>query len=311
MTIAGWKIMITGGSGFIGSRLITHLVEGGAQVQVLTRNPDRVSKIPGVDYLALGDRSPQGWVKQIETTDAIVNLAGASLNKWPWSQKRIQEIRNSRTSTGKALVEAIRTASHKPRVLIQSSAIGYYGNTGDQLVDEASPPGKDVMAGVVVDWENSTKAVEEMGVRRVIIRTTPVLDAHEGILPVMALPFKLFVGGSIGNGRQWVPWIHVNDEIQAILFLLEDENLSGPFILGSPVQVTNAEFGKALAKVLHRPYWFPAPAILLRLALGRMSSLILEGQRANPTRLLLQGFSFHYPEISTALNNIYNVPIET
>jgi hypothetical protein len=201
-------------------------------------------------------------------------------------------------------VAAFQAANKKPAVLMQASAVGYYGPSSDQILDESSPAGTDYLGKLSVDWEAATKAVEDMGVRRILIRTGIVLDRQQGALPRMLLPFQLFVGGPLGSGKQWMPWIHLSDQVQAMRFLLQQPDASGAYNLEAPNPVTNAELGKILAAVLRRPYWMPVPAFALKLLLGGMSTLVLDGQRAVPKRLLAAGFSFKYPNLREALQEV-------
>jgi hypothetical protein len=241
----------------------------------------------------------------MEQTDIVVNLAGENLGSFPWSNDRLRRIRSSRVEAGQAILAAIQSSAHKPQVLFQASGIGYYGVDLDREMTEASPPGKDVLAQICVDWEASTQPVENLGVRRLVTRTALVLDKNEGVLPIMALPFKLFMGGPVGNGKQWVPWIHRIDEIGAMAALIADDTAQGAFNLVAPGIVRNAPFGRALARALHRPYWIPAPGFLLRWVLGRMSILVLDGQKGVPHRLNELGYSFRFPEIQAALDDVY------
>ena len=241
-----------------------------------------------------------------------LNLAGESIagesllailaRRWTEEQKK--RIQKSRVEVGKALVAAIDAASNKPEVLIQASAVGYYGPYGDEIISESTPAGKDFLAGVCQAWEDSTAEVEKMGVRRAVIRTGLVLAPEGGILPMMLLPFRLFVGGPLGGGKQNVPWIHLQDEINAIRFLLENQTAQGAYNLSAPNPVSNAEFGRIAGQVLHRPNWFPIPGFALRLALGEKASLILEGQHAFPQRLLDAGYEFKFKKLEAALQDL-------
>ncbi|MDD5370235.1 MAG: TIGR01777 family oxidoreductase [Anaerolineaceae bacterium] len=303
--IQGSHILITGGSGFIGHNLAARFVQDGALVRVLSRNPHTARLQPGVEIAAWDARTPAGWGHLIEDTDIVVNLAGENLGSFPWSDDRVRRIRSSRVEAGQALVAAIHSAAHRPQMLLQASGIGYYGIDLEREMTESSPPGQDVLAQICVAWEASTQPVEELGVRRVVTRTALVLDSQEGVLPRMALPFKLFIGGPLGNGNQWVPWIHRMDEVGAMAALIANYTAQGSFNLVAPGIVRNTQFGRALARVLHRPYWLPAPGFFLRWVLGRMSILVLDGQKAIPQRLNQFGYAFHFPEIQTALADVY------
>lgn len=304
------NILLTGGTGLIGLALTAELVVKGHHVTILSRSPKaHREEMPGVEMVEWDGRTAEGWGHLIETSDAVVNLAGASIAgaglvnifTQHWNEARKQRIRQSRRYVGQAVVQAVEAAKNKPRVLVQASAVGYYGPRSSEDVAEDSPPGDDFLAQVCVDWEDSTRAVEAMGVRRVIIRTGLVLSDEGGILPVMLLPFRLFVGGPIGSGRQAIPWIHIQDEVKAIVFLLENEAAQGAYNLSAPNPVTNAQFGKIAGKVLRRPSLIPVPSLALKLLLGEKATLVLDGQRAVPSKLTEAGYGFTYVELESAL----------
>lgn len=307
------KILMTGGTGLIGRALTKELLAQGHQVTILTRNPQKYqASMPDVVLVEWNGRTPENWSHLIETTDAVVNLAGASIAgeglsgilTQRWNDDVKQRIRRSRTAVGQALVEAIAAAENKPRVFIQSSAVGYYGPRGSEDIPESTAPGNDFLAQVCVEWEDSTQAIEAIGVRRVVIRTGLVLTEEGGILPMMLLPFRLFVGGPIGSGQQGIPWIHINDEVNAIIQLLEDETAQGAYNLTAPNPVNSKQFGKVAGKVLKRPSFFPTPGFALKLALGEKATLVLDGQRAVPTRLQEAGYKFAFTELEPALQDL-------
>lgn len=298
------KIMILGGTGMIGSALAHQALVHGHEVIVLTRHPSGRKPDPGITYKGWDGRSPESWLEALEQCDALVNLVGENIGESRWTLERKQAIRESRLMTGRTVVSTIQMASHRPKVLIQASAVGYYGPCGDEIKDENSPAGEDFLGRLCVDWENSTRDVESLGVRRVVIRTGLVLDRNGGAMTRLLLQNRLFAGGSLGNGRQWWPWIHLKDEVRAILFLLENEQAEGAYNLTAPNPVQMKTFGKTLAKVMRRPYWLPVPAFALRLVLGEMSKIVLEGQRAVPRKLLESGFSFDFPDLEPALRDI-------
>lgn len=298
------KVLITGGTGLIGSRLAAELVQGGHEVVVLTRRPERAQVPPGVEAAGWDGRTSHGWGPLLDGDTAIVNLAGENIASGRWTAARKKRIRESRIDAGRAVAEAVAKAPRAPQVLLQASAVGYYGPRGDAEVTEESPAGDDFLAQVCREWEASTAAVETRGVRRVILRTGVVLDPDGGALEKMALPFKFFAGGPAGDGDQWMPWIHAADQTAAMRFLLESTGSSGPYNLAAPHPVTNEELSRVLAKVLHRPNLLRAPAFALRLALGEMADIVLTGQRALPRRLLDEGFQFQFPEIQGALADL-------
>jgi len=301
------KIIVTGGSGMIGSALTTELTGAGYQVVVLSRRPDRVSGLPdGARAVGWDAETVAGWGTEMEGARAVVNLAGAGIADGRWTPKRKRLLRLSRTCSTRAVVQAVQRAARRPEVLLQMSGIDYYGNHPEETrITEETPQGSGFLAELTRDWEETSRPVEEVGVRRCLLRTSMVLSDDGGALPRLALPFKLFVGGRAGDGRQWVSWIHLRDEVRAIRFLLEAEDARGPFNLCAPEPVTNRELSQTLAHVLGRPSVVPTPAFALRLALGEMADIILDGRRAVPYRLLKAGFAFEYETVREALEAIY------
>jgi uncharacterized protein len=300
------RILITGGTGLIGSKLTEALLGAGKEVWILSRRPAEAKAPEGAKLVDWDGRTTERWLYLVDQVDALVHFAGTSLGGGPWTEARRQEILESRILGGQALAGAVRASSARPKLLVQASAIGYYGTSEQATFTETDPPGDDWLAAVCLAWEKATQDVEDLGVRRVIVRTGLVLDRRQGVLPQMALPVRLGFGGPIGSGRQWLSWIHVEDEIQAILRLMEDDTARGAYNLTAPTPQTNAEFMRALAQALHRPYWLPAPAFAIQLALGKMSKLVLEGQKVLPNRLQEIGFTFRYPELGAALEEIYS-----
>ncbi len=299
------RIVITGGSGLIGSALARELGSSGHEVVVLTRDPSRVGTLPpGTRAVQWDGKTARGWSSLLDEGTAIVHLAGDAIAGGRWTDEKKRRIRQSRVDSGGAVMAAIQEAKPRPRVLLQGSAVGYYGACGDEVVDESHPAGDDFLAQVCVEWEASTAGAEALGVRRPVLRTGIVLSDQGGALPRMALPFRLMAGGPLGNGRQWFPWIHVADEVGAIRFLIEREDAGGPFNLSAPDPLTNRDFGRALGRVLMRPSFAPAPGFALRLLLGEMADALLHGQRAVPRRLLDLGYVFRYREAVEALRNL-------
>ncbi|HMN26760.1 MAG TPA: TIGR01777 family oxidoreductase [Caldilineaceae bacterium] len=296
------RVIIAGGTGLIGKPLCDALLGDGHEVVVLSRNPAQIKGMPaGVKLQPWDSRSASGWGHLADGAGALINLAGAGIADGRWSSARKTEILDSRVAAGKAMVEAIEEAKQKPAVLIQSSAVGYYGTRGDEIITEQSSPGGDFLARVCFEWEASTARADELGVRRPIIRTGIVLSNDGGAFPRLVLPFRLFAGGKIGSGRQWYPWIHIEDEVRAILFLLQEEKANGPFNLAGPAPVTNQELAVTIGKVLGRPALLPTPAFALQAAFGEMATVILDGQRAAPRRLQELGFVFKYPTAEEAV----------
>lgn len=303
------RVLIAGGSGLIGSALTEELVAAGYEVVVLSRSPEEVTGLPrGARVVGWDAETADGWGSEAEGAAGIVNLAGANLAGGSWTEERKRLLRRSRLDSTGALVQAVARAVERgappPRVLLQGSAVGFYGSRGDDELTEESSPGEGFLARLTVDWEAASGSAEEHGVRRVLLRSGVVLSTEGGALPKMTLPFRLFVGGPVGDGSQWVPWIHLRDEVRAIRFLLEHPQGEGPFNLTSPDPVTNRQLSQLLARALHRPSLFRAPRFALRTVLGEMSDTVLASQRVLPTRLSNLGFTWEYPELDRALHDL-------
>ena len=303
------RIIITGGSGQMGRALAADLAKAGDDIILLGRNPEKVTKLQrNVRSEKWDGRTAQGWGQLVNGETAILNFAGENIGIPPipwWLPGRKQRIRESRVNSGRAIVDAVKNAPEKPFLVIQASGINYYGLRGDQITTENDSAGNDFAADVCVDWEAATIGVESMGVRRVIIRTAPNLTKHGGILFYLALPFRLFAGGPIGSGKQWFSWIHTVDQVRAVRFLIENANARGVYNLSAPDPRTNADFGKLIARVLRRPYWFPVPEFLMQLIFGELGKLLLLGsQRVLPQRLLEAGFKFQFADAENALNDL-------
>ena len=304
------KIIIAGGTGLIGRELTKELVKHDHEVIILTRNPGKVISTPqGVEVVAWDGKTVQSWGDLINESGAVVNLAGENIGgegvlPSRLSDARKQGIRDSRIQSTQALVAAIEAAENKPSMFVQSSAIGYYGFHEDQILTEDSPPGDDFFAEWRY-WEPVSEPVESMGVRRVIVRTGIYFSTRKGsALNRLVFPFKLFAGGPIGNGQQYLSWIHEDDESRAIRFLIENDTARGVYNLTSPNPMTNAEVGKAIAKVLGRPYYLPAPEFAFNLAFGEIGALVTKGQRVVPERLQAEGFEFEFSELEAALRDL-------
>jgi uncharacterized protein (TIGR01777 family) len=298
------KILMTGGTGFIGSYLAARLSKDGHAVTILIRSSEEARGAPpGVSFLQ-GDPTRRGpWQEAIRNHDAAINLAGAPIfTKWTDEQKRV--IRESRVSTTRNLVEGMENNPGKSFALFSASGVGYYGFHGDEELTEASSPGDDFLATVAVDWEAEALKARHKGARVVLTRFGIVLGAGGGALGQMIPLFKKFVGGPIGSGRQWFSWVHIEDLTEAFLFLLKHQEISGPVNVCSPHPVRNKELAKALGKALHRPSFLAAPGFMIRLVLGEFGSVILKGQRVLPRRLLESGFVFQHPDIHEALESV-------
>ncbi len=301
-------VLITGGTGLIGTALAKALLADGHRVTILTRQQNPSVSEGAVAQLWNG-KTPEGWGHLVNEVDAVVNLAGENLaGQGPlpgrWTESRKEVIRQSRIGAGMALAQAIGGATKPPAVLVQASGIGYYGTSDDEPIDEEAPAGTDFLATLAVDWEASTRPVEDKGVRRVVIRTGAVLSTSGGALPKLLLPYQMYVGGPAGSGRQFMPWIHIDDEVNAIRFLIEQSTAQGAFNLCAPSPVTNRGFGNTLGRVIHRPSLLPVPAFVLHMLLGEVADLVLEGQRAFPKRLQSLGYEFRFAELEPALRDL-------
>lgn len=296
------KILITGGTGFVGNSLLPRLSEDGHDVTVLTRGIRRQPEATGTIRFIQGDPTQQGsWQDVVAEHDVIINLAGASIFG-RWSEKRKKMIIESRTLTTRNIVEAIPAKADT--TLISTSAVGYYGFHEDEELDESSPTGDDFLALLAKDWEKEAGKAREKGARVVITRFGIVLGRDGGALRQMVPPFRCFVGGPMGTGLQWLSWIHMEDLIGAIIHLMSRTDLSGPFNLTAPNAVQNRDFSRILGRVLGRPSWMPAPGFMVRLLLGEFGSVILKGQRAIPKRLMDSGFTFRFSEPEGALRDL-------
>jgi len=304
------KAIITGGSGLIGRTLCQHLADNGHEVVVLSRNPGRVTGLPaGVRALPWDAKTGNGWAAEIDTATAIINLAGENLSGdrfFPtrWTPERRERILSSRLQAGQAVVDAVRQATEKPAVVVQSSAIGIYGPHGDEALTETAAAGDDFLADTCVQWEQATAAVEALGVRRVIIRTGIYLTPEGGALQRLLLPYRLFAGGPFGNGQQWYSWIHPADEAGGIRCLIENADARGAFNLTAPQPLKNKDFGQALGKALRRPSLIPLPALVFKLAFGEVATVVVDGQRVLPARLQALGYAFQFPELEAALRDL-------
>ena len=299
-------IIITGATGLIGRKLCAALNNSGHVITVFTRNIDSGKKIlPFITRFVEWDyNKPELWIKELNSNDTVIHLAGANVFGKRWNDKYKEIIMNSRAVATRNLSNAIAELKNKPEVLISSSAVGYYGDQGNNITTEDSPAGNDFLADVCKVWEKEASIVESSGVRRVSIRTGIVLSTEEGALKKMLLPFKLFIGGPLGDGQQWFPWIHIDDLISIYLYALENKNLSGALNAVSPNPVTMREFAKTLGKTLHRPSLFPVPEIVLKLAVGEGAQPILSSQKILPKKLIDNSFEFNFPLLNPALTSL-------
>lgn len=303
------KIAVTGGSGWIGRHLCRALAEKGHQVYVLTRQP-RLEVLGAHTVLWPGDVpdaevTSGNWLQALEGADAVVHLAGTSIAEKRWNEVQKKRILLSRTLSTQVLIEGCKHLTSPPKALISASAVGYYGSTGDVMVTEEHPAGEGFLAEVCQQWEKEAGKAEELGMRVALLRTGIVLGEDGGALKQLMLPFRLYLGGPLGSGKQWMPWIHLQDEVGLLLFLIEHPEASGPFNASSPHPVTNRQFSQVLGRLMKRPSFFRTPAPILRLALGEMAdALLLGGQRAIPARAIDLGYRFAYPDLEQALHSL-------
>ena len=300
------NIFIVGGAGFIGSHLCSYLLQRGHTVTALGTTPHwRHATHPHFNYISADATQPGAWQQVITDMDAVVNLAGKTIFK-RWNEAYKQQIYDSRILTTRNIVDALAGGSRC--VLCNTSAVGYYGDRRDEILTETATPGTGFMADIAKDWEKEALAATGKGARVVVMRFGIVLGRDGGALAQMLPAFRMFVGGPLGNGRQWFPWIHLRDLLSAIEHLLETPSLSGPFNLSAPNPVRNRQLAATMGALLARPSFLPAPRSLLRLALGEVGKVLVESQRAVPENLLNSGFTFRFPEIETALSDLVTAP---
>jgi len=300
------RIVITGGTGFIGRPLCAALCQEGHRITLLTRRIEaqqsRGSNVTAVEW---NGRTAGEWEHCLDGADAVINLAGAPIADGPWTDAHKRFLTESRVLTTRLLVEALsRRRSLKPRTLISASGIGYYGASDDRVLDEGAARGSGFLADLCLAWEAEALRATEFGVRAVILRTGMVLEQDGGALPKMLLPFRLFAGGPIMPGTQWVSWIHRGDHIGLIQWALTTQSLSGPLNAVAPEAVTMKQFCGSIGRVLHRPSWLPVPGFALRMALGELGTLMTTGQRVTPAKALSGGYVFQYPKLEPALRAI-------
>lgn len=295
------QILITGGTGFIGSYLSSELLQNGHYITIVTRSPDKYAEEQAEN------RKFTGWgddlIDAVDDSDVVINLAGHNLFG-RWNDRVKQKIYNSRIDTTRKLVDAIEKADSKPELMISASGVSIYGDHGDEKIDEKTSPADHFLGKLCVDWENEAMRAEKSGVRVVNPRIAPTLEDNGGMIEKMKLPFWLFLGGPVGSGSQYLPWIHMRDLCNAILYPIQNESIRGAYNVCSPNPVTMNDFAKTLGRVMNRPSFFKVPEFVLKIVLGEGSKLALESLRVQPTVLQQSGFSYEFEDLEEALADI-------
>ena len=302
------KVVLAGATGFIGQSLISRLLESRQEVTLLSRTPERAISMWGgtVNAVQWDGKSSGDWESVFEGVDGVINLCGESIAAKRWTAEQKERIVSSRLESTKAIVRALEKVSRKPSVLVNASGVGFYGPVdGDDQVTEQFPRGRGFLAETCELWEKEALAAEKLGVRVALPRIGIVLEKDGGALQKMLPPFLYYLGGPLGAGCQWFPWVHRDDVIGMLNYALWDPRVAGPFNACAPEPVTLSAFAKTLGKVICRPSWLPVPAFVLKLLLGEMSEMLLTGQRAIPQKMRSWGYSFRYPDLEPALRSIF------
>ena len=300
------KIVITGATGSIGRRLCERLINRGDELIIFTRNPKNAEqKLPTVKKFIRWDyNQPDKWKQELSGKDVVVHLAGANLGAKRWNKEYKKLAYESRIISTKNLVEAVTSVDKKPKIFICSSAVGYYGNRADDYLDEDEERADNYLAKLCSDWEKGSAKVEELGVRRVSVRTGLVLSKDEGLLKQMIPSFKLFLGGYLGNGRQWFPWIHIDDIVEIYLHAIDNDKLNGTVNAASPGIVRMKQFAKTLGRVLHRPSFLPIPKFAIKILKGELGNYATDSQRVVMNKLLESGYKFKFENLEEALRDL-------
>jgi len=300
------KVLISGGSGFIGRHLVASLVQDGHEVVILTRRPETTNPQRGARYVAWDPRTENGeWVKEVAGAAGVVNLAGTSIGSWPWTRQKMAELLSSRLSATATLVNALeRTpADRRPSVLVSASGIDYYGDRGDEAITEESRAGDSFLARLSEQWEAEAEKAQPLGIRVVRIRTAMVFGREASAFRLLTLPFRLCVGGPLGNGRQWFTWIHIDDIVGLYRLALEDSQVTGPMNAVAPDVRREREVATEIGRVFHRPSLIPVPAFALQLVLGKEAQLLLHGRHAQPAKARGYGYQFRFGGLHEALED--------
>ncbi len=302
------KVVLSGGSGLIGRAISEALVAAGHEPVVLTRDPRRASRLPaGVRAVAWNPPAPGEWATELADAGAVVNLAGESIGRWPWTAQRKAALIESRLSATRALVQAIERlpAERRPSVLLSASGTDLYEGRDAQPADETTPPADTFLSRLVLAWEAEALPAEALGVRVVLMRTSPVMAPGAPVLRVLALPFRFFVGGRLGSGQFWMSWVDIDDAVGLYLWALESTAIYGPLNVAAPDPRRQSEFARVLGAAIHRPSWFPTPAWIVRLALQDQATLALGSRRIWPAKALASGYEFRRPRLEDSLRHAF------
>jgi len=298
------KILISGATGLIGRALCHVLNEDGHTIVGVSRSSRKPSGLNVGEMYQWDSQAGPPPEAALDQVDAVINLAGEPIAAKRWSDQQKKSIRDSRIVTTRNLVEGMRRAKRKPEVFVSSSAVGYYGNRGDERLEETSPPGRGFMSEVCQEWEREAARASELGIRVVFVRTGVVLSADGGALEKMLPPFKMGAGGRLGSGKQWFPWIHIDDIVGIFRHSIVNAKATGPINGAAPQPATNAEFTRELGHALHRPAFLPVPEIALRILMGEMAGVLFDSQRVIPAAALASGYEFRYPQLGPALADV-------
>ncbi|OFD48829.1 epimerase [Bacillus mycoides] len=295
------KIAISGGSGFIGKYLSNFFIQKGYTIYILTRKKTAETSHTNLQYVQW---TPDLQIFPLSSIDVVINLSGESINS-RWTKKQKETILNSRIQTTKGLMKQLQALATKPHTFINASAIGYYGTSEtESFTEQQETPGNDFLAETVFLWEQEASKARSLGIRTIYSRFGVVLGADGGALPKMLLPYQLYIGGTIGSGNQWLSWIHIDDVVRMIDFIIHKKEIDGPFNITAPTPIRMKEFGEIIATITRRPHWLPVPSFVLRALLGEMSILVLEGQHVLPNKAIEHGYRYTFPTVNHALQNI-------
>jgi len=302
------RIVITGATGLIGKQLVNALINRGDSLTIFSRNTEKAKSIfPSAKEIVEWDyRKPEKWKSKLEDSDAVIHLAGINLFSKRWNDEFKKSIIESRQLSTKNLVDALKSCKNNPNIFISASGIGYYGDCGEKVLDEESPKGNDFLSDVCDVWESESRNISGYGIRNVQIRTGLVLSTEDGALKQMLPPFKFFIGGYLGNGKQWASWLHIDDIVEIYLHAIDNSSLTGSLNATAPNPIRMKEFAQTLARVLHRPSLFPVPKFILRLVVGEASEVVLASQRIDVKKLVESGYKFKFEILEDALKDLLN-----